>query len=84
MYYVYVLQSLKDFSYYIGFTKNIEKRILQHNRGKSIYTKAHKPYKLITFIIVETITEAREKEKYFKNIKNAMRVIEIMGSPKTY
>ena len=38
MYYTYVLQSEKDGSYYIGYTRQLQKRIRQHNAGKSTYT----------------------------------------------
>lgn len=34
-YCVYVLFSLKDFKMYIGFTTNLEKRILDHNDGNT-------------------------------------------------
>ena len=35
---VYIIQSLLDRSYYIGYTKNLEKRILQHNNAKTGYS----------------------------------------------
>ncbi|MFC1513857.1 GIY-YIG nuclease family protein [candidate division KSB1 bacterium] len=38
MYYTYMLQSEKDVSYYIEFTKQLQKRIRQHNTGKSTYS----------------------------------------------
>jgi len=34
MYYVYILQSLKDGSFYYGSAENISQRLDQHNRGK--------------------------------------------------
>ena len=36
-FYVYVLKSLKDQRLYIGSTNNIERRIQEHNGGKSKY-----------------------------------------------
>ncbi len=81
MYFVYLLQSINDLTYYIGFTKNIEARLKQHNSGKSKYTKGHKPYKLVSYIVVSTLKEAKAKEKYFKDLKDSQRVIKVMGSP---
>ena len=48
-YYVYLLQSELDKSTYIGYCRNLKKRLLEHNSGKSQYTKSKKPYRLIYF-----------------------------------
>ena len=34
-YYVYILQSQVDDSYYIGYTKDLNKRLFKHNQAKS-------------------------------------------------
>ncbi len=39
MYYVYVLRSTKDGNLYVGFTKNLENRLKQHNTGLVDSTK---------------------------------------------
>ncbi len=70
MYYTYVLQSEKDGSYYIGFTSQLQKRIRQHNSGKSTYTSKHRPYKLVYREKFDTKEEAVEREKYFKTTKD--------------
>lgn len=38
-FYVYLLQSLKDDSYYIGQTDNIDKRLKKHNNKEVKSTK---------------------------------------------
>ena len=48
-YYVYILQSLKDESYYIGSTNNLADRVERHNQGRSKYTKPKRPWKLAYF-----------------------------------
>jgi len=48
-YYTYVLQSLKNNSFYVGYTSNLEKRVKEHNFGKSKSTKPLIPYKLIYY-----------------------------------
>ena len=52
---------------YYGFTKNIDKRVNQHNSGEVSATKYRKPLDLIYFEKVDTVIEARKREKYFKS-----------------
>ena len=82
MYFVYILQSTKDGSHYIGYTsKEVFERLKEHNQGKCKYTKGHRPYELLTYNMVETKREAKSKEKYLKSLKSPQKVIEIVGSP---
>lgn len=46
-YHVYIIQSLKDGSYYIGSTSNLEDRIKRHNQGRSGYTRVKTPWRLV-------------------------------------
>ncbi len=46
-YFIYIIQSEVDFSFYTGYTSHLEKRILDHNEGLSRYTSAKKPWKLV-------------------------------------
>lgn len=46
-YFVYILQSQKDGSYYIGYTSNIEIRLYEHNSGFSRYTSHKTPWVLM-------------------------------------
>ncbi len=66
-YFVYILQSLSDNSYYTGFTHDIEQRMLEHNSGRSLHTSKHLPWKLVYSEEVKTIELARKREKYFKS-----------------
>src|SRR5690554_7357021 len=47
MYWVYILESEKDNSFYIGQTNCIEKRIVEHNQGLSKYTSRKMPWKIV-------------------------------------
>jgi len=69
MYYVYVLQSLVNFRYYVGQTNDLERRLLEHNSGFSKYTSFTRPFKLVYFEKYETLTEARKREKQIKSYK---------------
>ena len=46
-YFVYILQSLKDGSYYVGSTQDLEDRVQRHNQGRSKYTKSKRPWQLV-------------------------------------
>lgn len=43
-FYTYILLILKDKGFYIRFTRNINRRLTQHNEGKSVSTKARRPF----------------------------------------
>lgn len=65
-YYVYVLQSLKDSMFYVGFTHNIKKRSNEHNNGKVESTKNRRPLKLIYWEGCLNQKDATNREKYLK------------------
>ncbi|ADV49516.1 Excinuclease ABC C subunit domain protein [Cellulophaga algicola DSM 14237] len=65
-YYVYVLESKKDQRWYKGHTVDIDKRIKEHNSGKTKSTKGFIPWRLVYFEVFETREEAILREKYFK------------------
>ncbi|MBU2539872.1 GIY-YIG nuclease family protein [Patescibacteria group bacterium] len=67
MYYVYVLKSDKNGRFYIGSTNNIQRRLLEHNTGKSRYTKSTIPFRLIYKEIYETRKEAVKRERALKS-----------------
>ena len=72
-YYVYILQSLKDESTYIGSTTDLRRRFKEHNKGMVKSTKAKIPWRLIyyeAFLIEET---ARKREKSIKTHGNIRR-----------
>jgi len=66
MYFVYVIQSEKDGSTYIGFTGNINKRLKEHNQGKTRSIKSKVPFKMVYFEEFESKTEARKREILLK------------------
>ena len=65
-YYVYILQSLKDNSLYIGYTTDLRKRFIQHNAGESKSTNPFKPYKLIFYEAFLSRIDAKNREEYLK------------------
>lgn len=67
MYYVYVLQSKKNDKWYTGSTNNLRKRLTQHNRGESGWTKSGIPWKLIYYEACLDEEDARSRELYLKS-----------------
>ncbi|MCA9392377.1 GIY-YIG nuclease family protein [candidate division WWE3 bacterium] len=66
-YYVYVLQSIKDKSLYIGFTEDLKRRLNEHNSGKNISTKKSLPHKIIFYEAFLDKSDALNREKYLKS-----------------
>ena len=66
MYYVYVLQSELDNRFYTGFTKNLEKRVEEHNSGISRSTKGRIPFKLVYYEFCLNLKDAMKRERYLK------------------
>ncbi len=73
MFYVYYLRS-KSFpeKTYIGFTSNLKQRLLDHNAGKSVYTKDFAPWVFIGFLGFDQEAKALRFERHLKS--NAGRV----------
>ena len=67
MFYVYILKSLKNDGYYIGSTKHLEQRLIEHHLGKTKSLKYRLPLKLIYYEKYPTQIEARKREKQIKS-----------------
>ncbi|MDD5005359.1 MAG: GIY-YIG nuclease family protein [Candidatus Omnitrophica bacterium] len=66
MYYVYILQSEKDGSLYVGSTKNLIERLRIHNAGHNRSTKSRIPWKLIECEDYSNFSLALKREKFLK------------------
>lgn len=51
---------------YTGFTKDLKKRVLDHNAGRSSHTKKFRPWSIVVYIGFESEARAREFEKNLK------------------
>jgi len=65
-FYTYVLRSLKDMNYYVGYTSNIVNRINEHNSGKVISTKNRIPLELVYWEGCLNQQDATARENYLK------------------
>jgi len=68
MYYVYILQSLKDNNFYVGYSNNLNNRMNQHNLGKIVSTKNRRPLKLVYYEAWLNQQDATHREKYLKTL----------------
>jgi putative endonuclease len=66
-YYTYVLKSLADNKFYTGFTKNIDRRLKEHNEGKVISTKYRVPLVVVYYEACFNEQDALHREKYLKS-----------------
>jgi len=67
MFTVYAIKSESDGRIYVGFTDCVERRIKEHNAGKTKSTKGFIPWKLIFTENCDNRELARKREKYFKS-----------------
>jgi putative endonuclease len=67
MYTVYVLKSTVIKKSYVGITNDLERRLREHNEGKSYFTKRYLPWIVVYKEQVQDREEARKREKYLKS-----------------
>jgi putative endonuclease len=71
MYYTYILYSEKIDRFYIGYSENPEKRLIErHNKGAVTATRNGSPYVLVAKKEFETDLEARREELRLKKKKS--------------
>ena len=83
MFTVYILYSLKDKRTYVGCTKDINKRLEEHNSGQVSSTKNRTPLKLVYFENFEDEHTAFLKEKHYKTSWGRRQLKKILGDLKS-
>ncbi len=66
MFYVYCLQSLKNDNLYFGYTSDLKRRLVEHNKGFNKSTKPYLPWKIIYYEACTEESDAKRREKYLK------------------
>ena len=81
MYHLYILRC-SDNSLYCGQTKDLNRRIEEHNSddSKSKYTRSRRPVKLVYFEKYKTINEVLKREFEVKRMLKAKKEILIQGN----
>ena len=66
MWLVYFLKAAKNKWYYVGSTDDLQRRLEQHNSGKVISTKHHKPLTVVRQVEFQDERSARAYERKVK------------------
>lgn len=67
MLYVYILQSLSYNTYYVGSSKDADRRLKEHNAGKCRYTSGRMPWRLVYKEEYGSRGEAIRRERFIKS-----------------
>lgn len=91
--YVYLLRSLKDSKFYLGWTTNLSRRLEEHNMGLTRSTKSRRPFEMVHYETYPTPELARKRERtlkrcprmlyLFKRRALSKREREVVGDPTT-
>ncbi|PJC32872.1 excinuclease ABC subunit C [Candidatus Roizmanbacteria bacterium CG_4_9_14_0_2_um_filter_39_13] len=80
MAFLYILQSKVNKRYYVGSTVDLNRRLDEHNNGKTKYTRSTKPFNLVFQREFDTIREARSIEYKLKRKKSRLIIEKIIES----
>lgn len=72
MYIVYIIQSKTTKEIYIGYTVNLKRRLLKHNKNESFSTKNKGPWILVYCEAYRSIDDAKQREKRLKYYGRAL------------
>ena len=82
-YFVYIVQSEKDGTYYIGHTSNLSERLDRHNSERSQYTKAKMPWRLVYQEAFDSKGAAMRREREIKTKKGRDYIEHLVRTPRT-
>jgi putative endonuclease len=77
---LYILFSQKLNKYYVGSTTDLDRRVIEHNRGKEKFTKTGIPWVLVYSEMFEELIEARSREHYIKKQKSRKFIEALISS----
>ena len=64
---VYIIFSTKHRRSYVGISEDVDRRLAEHNRGSVKSTRPYVPWILIYTETLDSVPEARIREKYLKS-----------------
>ncbi|OAQ38750.1 hypothetical protein A5893_11925 [Pedobacter psychrophilus] len=80
MFYLYILYSISSDKYYLGYSEDPERRLLEHNNtGRVTYTSKHRPWIIKKVIELSSNRAfAMEVEKIIKKAKSRVIIEKII------
>ena len=79
-YFTYILFSDRLDKFYIGHTKDLERRLNEHNSGLSKSTKSGLPWKIVYTKSFSSKSEAYAFERKIKSMKSRKSIIDLIDS----
>jgi putative endonuclease len=70
VYYVYILKSRKTGKFYVGFTNDVERRLQEHNAGRTVSLRKHIPLEIVRVEEYSFYDQARSRERQIKKYKS--------------
>lgn len=64
--YIYVLRSLADGNFYVGYTNDLRRRFDEHCAGSVPSTRKRRPLELVYYEACRSQADATKREKYLK------------------
>jgi putative endonuclease len=77
---VYVLRSLVDVKFYVGRTTDLERRLREHEDGRSPATAPRRPLELVFCEFYRNGADAARREAYLKTDKGKRTLRLMLGS----
>jgi putative endonuclease len=78
MYHVYILLNEAGTRTYTGVADDVNKRLADHNAGRVKSSHPYRPYKILRTESFATLSEARQKEKFYKSTTGRRRLKEML------
>ncbi|MCX5694748.1 MAG: GIY-YIG nuclease family protein [Candidatus Omnitrophica bacterium] len=78
MFYVYVLLNDAKTRTYTGVSDDVDERLKEHNSGRVKSSSSYRPYKVIHTEFFTTLSEARQREKFYKSTTGRRRLKEML------
>ena len=77
---VYIIYSSTKNKFYIGFTSDIEERIIRHNQKSKGFTGSTNDWKIVHTETYPTKSEALSREKQIKSWKSRIKIQELISN----
>ncbi len=76
---VYIIQSKRDASYYVGYSADPHLRLQRHNEGWSKSTKSKTPWQLVYTETYKSKTDAITRERQIKSWKSHKEIDKLIA-----